>query len=104
MSLTEQFPVSFAAMILCSALSVVLHVVAIRRRRDRVALNCARLGTAAVLQGAALLLTVLAAERAHWTIFLIALVSLQVFSVLWTTGVVIVKAGQSLPVSSFPRS
>ena len=103
MSLAEQFPVGFAAMLLCSALSVALQVVAIRRRHDRLALSCSRFGTAAVLQAAALLLTAMAGERTHWTAPLIAVAGLQAFSVLWATGVVIVKASQSLQASTLPR-
>jgi len=97
MSLAEQFPVGFVAVIACSALSVVLQVVAIFRRHDRVALNCVRFGTAAVLQAAALVLTAVAAERTEWIGPLIVLVAVQGFSVLWSTGVAIAKAVGPMP-------
>ena len=103
MSLAEQFPVGFAAMLLCSVLSVALQVVAVRRRDDRLALSCARFGTAAVLQAAALLRTAVAGARTNWAAPLTAVAGLQAFSVLWATGVVIVKASQSLQASTLPR-
>lgn len=103
MSLAEQFPLGFVAVIACSALSVTLQVVAIFRHRDRLALNCARFGTAAVLQTMALLLTTMAAERTQWPVPLIVIVSLQGFSALWATGVAIVKAVGPLPTNAVGR-
>lgn len=103
MSLAEQFPLGFVAMIVCSALSVGLQVLANLRRRDRAALNSARFGTAALLMGVALLLTTVAAERTEWTALLVAVVSLQGFSTLWATGVAIVKAVGPLSPNAVAR-
>lgn len=103
MSLIDQFPLGFVAMIVCSALAVALQVLAVYRRHDRVALNCARFGTAAVLQSGALLLTAVAAERTEWTAMLIFLVGLQGVSALWSIAVTIIKAVGPTPTNAIAQ-
>ena len=97
MSLADQFPLAAAAMVLCSVLSIALQVVAIVRRRDRVALYCARFATAAVLQAVALTLTAAFSSRAGWTVPLVLAATVQGLSALWSTATVIVKAVGPLP-------